>query len=153
MAIIFSDDPPSKKKTLFQGFNFQYSRLFPYSTLLCSLCRQYLQSPYYRELFNKKHKSKEWEVNFWSPSYGSPWACGIWPIVGIFLIWINERKNDIAWLIFSPLPYRVNGFTVILLIVTFTCLTAVSACPVVILCQCPGISQCWLASFQRSPSL
>ena len=108
---------------------------------MLTICRQCLQSPYYRELFIKKHKSKGREVNFWSPSYGSPWARGIWPIIGIFLIWINERKNDITWLIFSPLPSRVNGFTVILLIVTFTCLTAVSACPVVILCQCPG--QLW----------
>ena len=30
-------------------------------------------------------------------------------------------------------------------------LTAVSACHVVILCQCPGTSQCWLASSERSP--
>ena len=37
------------------------------------------------------------EVNLRSPSYGSPWACGVWPLIGIFefLIWINECKYDI----------------------------------------------------------
>ena len=34
--------------------------------------------------------------------------------------------------------------------VTFIRFTAVSTCPVVILCQCPGISQCWLASSERT---
>ena len=142
MAIIFSDDPPFKKKDPLSRFQLLIFSIIPLlHVIVLTICRQCLQSPYYRELFIKKHKSKEREVNFWSPSYGSPWARGIWPIIGIFLIWINERKNDITWLIFSPLPSRVNGFTVILLIVTFTCLTAVSACPVVILCQCPG--QLW----------
>ena len=64
----------------------------------------------------------------------------------IFLIWIDECKNDITWVVFFP---RVNGITVILFIATFI-RSAVSACPVVILCQCPGVSQCWLASCERN---
>ena len=142
--------PPPKINLNKQYLDFNFfniSLLSPYFTLLCSLWRQYLQSLYYRELLFKKHKSKEREVNFGSPSYGSPWACGIWPLIGIFLIWIDECKNDITWVIFSP---RVNGITVILIIVTFIRFTAVSTCPVVILCQCPGISQCWLASSERT---
>ena len=39
------------------------------------------------------------EVNFRCPSYGSPWACGIWLLIVIFLIWINECKYDITWVI------------------------------------------------------
>ena len=55
------------------------------------------------------------EVNFRSPSYGSSWACGIRPIIGIFLIWIDGCQNDITPVIFS----WINGITPILIIVTF----------------------------------
>ena len=34
--------------------------------------------------------------------------------------------------------------------VTFIHFTAVRACPVVSLCQCPGISQCWLTSCEST---
>ena len=45
---------------------------------------------------------------------------------------------------------RVNGITVILIIVTFIRFPAVSACPLVILCQSPGISHCLFASSERT---
>ena len=48
---------------------------------------------------------------------------------------------------FSP---RVNDITVILIIVFFVRFAAFSACPVVILSQCPSISQCLLASSDRT---
>jgi len=95
----------------------------------------------------KKLRLKEREVNFRSPSYGSPWVCGIWPIIGILLIWINECKNYITRVIFCP---WVNGITFIFILVTFIRFTAVSAYPVTILCQCTGISQYWLASYETT---
>ena len=73
--------------------------------------------------------------------------CGIWPIIGIFLIWFDECKNEVTWVIVST---RVNVITVILNVVTFIRFTTVSACPVVIWCQFPGVSQCSLASSERT---
>ena len=139
----FGFQPPSKKRKL----KISTFLIFSYLTLLCSLWIQYLQSLYYRELFIKKHKSKEREFRSELPvsySYGSPWACDIWPVIGIFLVWIDEYKNDVTQL--SHLLPWVVDITVILIIVTFIPFTAVSACSVVTLC--PGISQCstWLAS-------
>ena len=144
VVVIFSDsNPPSKKRNL----KISTFLIFSYLTLLCSLWIQYLQSLYYRELFIKKHKSKEREFRSELPvsySYGSPWACDIWPVIGIFLVWIDEYKNDVTQL--SHLLPWVVEIAVILIIVTFIPFTAVSAYSVVTLC--PGISQCstWLAS-------
>ena len=45
---------------------------------------------------------------------------------------------------------RVNGITFIFILVTFIRFTAVSAYPVTILCQCTGISQYWLASYETT---
>ena len=45
---------------------------------------------YYRELFIRKHKSKDRKFNFGSPRDSSPWACGIWPLIGIFFVWTKE---------------------------------------------------------------
>ena len=104
----------------------------------------------------EKSKSKEREVNLGS-LYGSSWARGIWPLIGIFLIWIDECKvlglgsfrvlGSFAWVMFSR---RINATTAILIIVTFIRFTAVSTCPV----RChPGISQYWLPSSERTPLL
>lgn len=89
----------------------------------------------YRELFIRKLKSKEREVNFGSPSHSSPGACGIWHVLHL-----NRRLMQ-EWHHLSHL---------ILTIVYFIRFTAFSTCPVVILCKCPGISHCWLASSERT---
>ena len=56
-------------------------------------------------------RAEKKDQNKGSASYGSSRACDIWPLTGIFFIWIDKCKNDIPWVIFSP---RVNGITVIL---------------------------------------
>ena len=142
----FSDDPPllHKKNPTSRFQLFQYPLSFLFSTLLCSLKRQHLQSLYYRERFIEKHIKRKSDPLVMARLRS---VCDIWPIIDIFFIWIDECKNDITWVV--PIP-RVNGITVILFIATFIRFTAVSACPVVILCQCPGVSQCWLASCERN---
>ena len=137
----------STKKNRTSRFQlFQYPLSFLFFTLLCSLKRQHLQSLYYRERFIEKHIKRK-SISDLLVMARLRSVCNIWLIIGIFFIWIDECKNDITWVV--PFP-RVNGITVILFIATFIRFTAVSACPVVILCQCPGVSLCWLASCERN---
>ena len=74
--------PPQKKKLNKQYLDFNFfniSLLSPYFTF-CAHCEDNIYNPYTTESCCLKNKSKEREVNFGSPSYGSPWACGIWPL-------------------------------------------------------------------------
>ena len=73
-----------------QDFSFLIFSVIPYFTWLCSLWRQFYSFQYNRELFIRKHKSKDREVNFASPSHSSPWTCGIWPLIGILFVWTKE---------------------------------------------------------------
>ena len=79
--------PPNKQYLDFNFFNI--SLLSPCFTF-CAHREDNIYNPYTTESCCLKNKSKEREVNFGSPSYGSPWACGIWPLIGISLIWIDE---------------------------------------------------------------
>ena len=144
MTLSFKTKKKKNPRSRFQLFN---SLLFPYFTLLCSLWRQYLQSLYYIELFIKKHKLKEREVNFRYPSYCSPWACGIWPIIGIFLIWVDEYKNKITW--FNLLPPSTQSQWHHCQVHLFHCWQSLLCCNL-ISCQCPDTSHCWLASSERT---
>ena len=144
MVIIFSDDslPPSKKKINkhYLDSNSLIFSIIPVLHLVVLTMKAIFTIPIL-------HKSKEREVNFGTLSYWSPWACGIWPIIGIFPIRIDECQSDLPWVIFSP---RINGITAILIIVTFIRFTAVSTCPVVIYYACRMINYVCALSFLKT---
>ena len=75
IAVIFWDAPPPKKKKLnkrYLDFNFlNISLLSPYFTF-CAHCEDNIYNPHTTESCCLKNKSKERDVNFGSPSYGSP---------------------------------------------------------------------------------
>ena len=142
---LFLHDPPFND--LFYGWPpiYLFFNIFYYLFPTSRYCTHYvgnIYNPYTTERsFFKKHKSKQREITF-----GSPSNIGHWHLP--HLNWWT--KNGISWVIFFP---RVNDITVILIIVTFICFTAVSTFPVVILCKCPGISQRGLVTSERTPLL
>ena len=84
------------KRSVFEWFPLINIIFYPPTSRYCAHYEDNIYNPYTESFFFvlEKHKSKEREVNLGS-LYGSSWACGIWPLIGIFLIWIDECKNDI----------------------------------------------------------
>ena len=73
-AVIFWDDLPPQKKLNKQYLDlnfFNISLISPYFAF-CAHCEDNIYNPYTTESCCLKNKSKEREVNFGSPSYGSP---------------------------------------------------------------------------------
>ena len=133
IVLIISDDAPLSKKNPSQDFNLIFSIISLLLFVIVFTMKKIFTNPISAEscFLNKKYKSKGREVNISDllvTAYPELVAFGLW-FIGIFLIWIDEGKSDITWVIFSP---RVSGIAAILVIVTFIRFTAVNSCPVVI---------------------
>ena len=99
---------------------------------------------FYRELFIAKHKSKEGEISLRSSSYGSSSERVT------FGLSLASSSSELMNARMISLESSSSPGLVVSLSYSFIRFNAVSACPVVILGQCPGISQCWLASSERT---
>ena len=96
MTLHFSKNKRKKNRTLPQVFNF-FNILYYFSPLrCCAHHEENIYNPYSTETCSLKNpnQKKEKSISDLLVMARPRSVCDIWPIIGIFLIWIDECKND-----------------------------------------------------------